>query len=70
MGARFDAWTEHYKRAIWQEAFKRTGLSPEFYLYRARSMNETLPWDHIKSGVSKEYLKKEREKAMEGKETG
>lgn len=69
MGARFDAWTEHYKRAIWQEAFKRTGLSPEFYLYRARSMNETLPWDHIKSGVSKEYLKKEWEKAMEGKET-
>ncbi len=69
MGARFDAWTEHYKRAIWQEAFKRTGLSPEFYLYRARSMNETLPWDHIKSGVSKEYLKKEWDKAMEGKET-
>ena len=69
MGARFDAWTEHYKREIWQEALKRTNLSSEFYLYRSRSIEETLPWDHIKSGVSKEYLKREWQRAMEGKET-
>ena len=69
MGARFDAWTEHYKREIWQEAFKRTGLSPEFYLHRPRSLDEILPWDHIKSGVSNEYLKNEWHRALEGKET-
>jgi radical SAM family uncharacterized protein/radical SAM-linked protein len=69
MGARFDAWTEHYKIEIWQEAFKRTGLTPEFYLYRSRSLDEILPWDHLKSGISKEYFKKEWDRAMEGKET-
>ena len=69
MGARFDAWTEHYKREIWQEALERTGLSPEFYLHRSRSLDEILPWDHIKSGVSKEYLKRELQRALEEIET-
>ena len=54
---------------LWKEAFRRTGLNPEFYLYRSRSTNEILPWDHIKSGVKKSYLKREWEKALMGKIT-
>jgi radical SAM family uncharacterized protein/radical SAM-linked protein len=69
MGARFDAWTEHYDMEIWLEALKRTGLVPEFYLHRSRSKDEILPWDHIQSGISKEYFKKEWQRAMQGKET-
>jgi radical SAM-linked protein len=69
MGARFDAWTEHYDMEIWKEALKRTGLEPDFYLYRTRSLDEIFPWDHIESGVSKGYLKNEWERAMAGKST-
>ncbi|MBW1766411.1 MAG: TIGR03960 family B12-binding radical SAM protein [Deltaproteobacteria bacterium] len=69
MGARFDAWGEHFKMDIWKEAFKRSGLDPEFYLYRSRSTDEVPPWDHINSGVTKGYLKKEWKRALEGKIT-
>lgn len=69
MGARFDAWGEHFRMDIWEEAFKRSGLDPKFYLYRSRSTSEVPPWDHIKCGVTKGYLKKEWKRAMEGKIT-
>ncbi|UCB49470.1 MAG: TIGR03960 family B12-binding radical SAM protein [Deltaproteobacteria bacterium] len=69
LGARFDAWREHFRMDLWKEAFRRTGLNPEFYLYRSRSTKEILPWDHIKSGVKKSYLKREWEKAFQGKIT-
>jgi radical SAM family uncharacterized protein/radical SAM-linked protein len=68
-GARFDAWREHFKMDIWKEAFARTGLNPGFYLYRQRSRDEILPWDHIRSGIEKAYLKEEWQKAMEQKTT-
>ncbi len=32
-------------------------------------MDETLPWDHIRSGVDKDYLRGEFEKALEGAST-
>ncbi len=66
LGARFDAWGEHFNMDIWKEAFALSSLDPDFYLYRPRSTDEVLPWDHIKSGVSKKYLRKENEKAMRG----
>jgi radical SAM family uncharacterized protein/radical SAM-linked protein len=69
LGARFDAWGEHFKMDIWKQAFTRSGLDPEFYLYRSRSAEEILPWAHIKSGVKKRYLEKEWEKALQGKIT-
>ena len=69
MGARFDAWSEHFNRHTWLEALKRAGLDPEFYLYRTRSLEEILPWDHISTGVTKNYLKKEWERALQEKMT-
>jgi len=69
LGARFDAWGEHFSMETWNEAFRRSGLDPEFYLYRSRSMEEVLPWDHIKSGVKTNYLKGEWKKALQGEVT-
>jgi len=65
LGARFDAWGEHFRVDVWQEAFVRAGLEPNFYLHRERSFQEILPWDHIKTGVTKAFLKKEWIKAKE-----
>ena len=39
------------------------GLSADFYTYRERPLDEILPWDFIDCGVTKEYLKREWEKA-------
>jgi radical SAM family uncharacterized protein/radical SAM-linked protein len=69
LGARYDAWKEQLNMDIWKEAFERSGLDPGFYLYRTRSLDEVFPWDHITSGVTKDYLKKEWERAHEGKIT-
>lgn len=69
LGARFDAWSEHFKEGIWMQAFKETQVDPCFYNCRVRSEDEILPWDIIDSGVTKEFLQREREKALVGKTT-
>jgi radical SAM family uncharacterized protein len=63
-GARFDAWGESFDAARWWAAFSSQGLDPGFYAYRQRSLDETLPWDHINSGVSKEFLVSEYERSL------
>ncbi len=69
MGCRFDGWTEHFKPDIWREAFIKAGIDPDFYATRERDVSETLPWAHIDSGVSLEFLKREREKALNAEVT-
>ncbi|MBW2048831.1 MAG: TIGR03960 family B12-binding radical SAM protein [Deltaproteobacteria bacterium] len=59
IGARFDAWGEHFGVEAWHKALERAGLDPSFYLHRERALGETLPWDHINSGVTKAFLRKE-----------
>ena len=68
-GARYDAWSEHFALSLWREAFEEVGLDPAFYLYRERAIDETLPWDHIRSGVAKAFLLEERDKARQEIET-
>jgi radical SAM family uncharacterized protein/radical SAM-linked protein len=63
-GARLDGWNEHFSLARWQQAAEKVGISLEDYL-RPRTMNELLPWDHLSSGVERDFLEKEYERAME-----
>lgn len=56
MGARFDAWKEHFQFELWMDAFEETNLEYEFYTHRERPIDETMPWDHINAGVRKEFL--------------
>jgi radical SAM family uncharacterized protein len=66
-GARFDAWSEHFNIEHWQKAFQTVGLDPDFYSHRIRDLDEVLPWDHIHSGVRKDFLKKDYQWSMDGK---
>lgn len=59
LGARFDGWTEKFRPDIWRQAFDETGVDPDGYAHRERSFDEVLPWDHIRSGPSREVLKRE-----------
>ncbi|RLB42406.1 MAG: TIGR03960 family B12-binding radical SAM protein [Deltaproteobacteria bacterium] len=64
-GARFDAWAEHFDLSLWKSALKEEGLKPETYLLGQKNHNSSLPWDHILTGVNKEYLLSEWQKASE-----
>ncbi|MSQ28397.1 MAG: TIGR03960 family B12-binding radical SAM protein [Dehalococcoidia bacterium] len=58
-GAKFDAWSDYFKWELWQEAFQECGLDPDWYAYRERPLNETLPWSHISDGVMPGFLWRE-----------
>ena len=69
LGAKFDSWGEHFNKAIWEEAFRRNGVDDHFYLMRERLPDEVLPWDHIQSGVTKSFFRREWERAQQGELT-
>ncbi len=68
-GALFDAWSEYFKPEIWDEAFEKFGITAEFYAYRQRPLTEILPWDFIDTGITRQFLEREWNNAMEGKVT-
>jgi radical SAM superfamily enzyme YgiQ (UPF0313 family) len=41
-----------------------SGVSPDFYVFRKKTREESLPWDFIDAGVSKELLWREYEAAV------
>lgn len=64
LGCRFDGWTEHFKKELWDQAFSDCKVSKDFYAHRKRNYDEVLPWDIIDSGITKEFLMRENEKAV------
>lgn len=69
LGCRFDGWTELFKFALWQQAFRECGIEPEWYAWRKYNYDQLLPWEHIEAGVSKKYLIREHRRAMAGETT-
>ena len=69
LGASFDAWNEFFRYELWQQAFSETGIDPDFYTMRRREFREILPWDFIDIGVSRRFLEREWQRAMEEKVT-
>ena len=59
-GGRFDGWSEHFSYERWMECATRElaafGLDVDWYTTRERGESEVLPWDHIDSGLDKEWL--------------
>lgn len=47
-------------------ACRECGLSPDFYLTRERDADEVFPWEVLDSGVDRQYLWQEYEKALKG----
>ena len=66
LGAKFDAWNEHFRPQAWTQAFAEAGLTIDFFARRHRDADETLPWDHIDAGVTKAFLATEQARALRG----
>ncbi|MCL1940252.1 MAG: TIGR03960 family B12-binding radical SAM protein [Desulfovibrionaceae bacterium] len=65
-GAVFTSWIEGFSLDPWLEALAEHGLAMPDYI-RERGLDEPLPWDHLESGLSKEFFARERERAQGGK---
>ncbi|MCD8392341.1 MAG: B12-binding domain-containing radical SAM protein, partial [Cloacibacillus porcorum] len=68
-GARFDGWTEYFNFDLWTAVFADLGIDAAGYT-AARGVDDKLPWDHIDCGVTKDFLLREREKALAEVTTG
>ena len=68
-GARFDGWTEYFNFDLWTAVFADLGIDAAGYT-AARGVDDKLPWDHIDCGVTKDFLLREREKALAAVTTG
>ncbi len=59
-GGRFDGWSEHFSYERWmscaEQALAPYDLDVAWYTTRERGESEVLPWDHLDSGLDKEWL--------------
>ena len=59
-GGRFDGWNEHFSYTRWAEAcadvFANTPVDLDWFTTRERMQDEVLPWDHLDSGLDREWL--------------
>ena len=59
-GQRFDGWSEHFSYDRWmaaaETAFADETVDVNWYTIRERELSEVLPWDHLDSGLDKEWL--------------
>ena len=69
LGCIYDSWSDIFDYEKWMKAFENTGLDIAFYNERERSLDELFPWDFIDIGVTKAFLKREWERAMNGEVT-
>ena len=59
-GARFDGWSEHFSFDRWMTAadvaLADLPVDVAWYTTREREYTEVLPWDHLDSGLDKDWL--------------
>lgn len=65
-GFKLDAWSECFSLERWNEVFRDAGIDPDFYATRGFGAEELLPWDVIDCGVTKAFLRRERDRAYAG----
>jgi radical SAM superfamily enzyme YgiQ (UPF0313 family) len=64
-GGVFQEWSEHFNHDLWVESMARHGLSVEWYVYRHRTEDEALPWDHLSAGLHRDFLWQDWRDALE-----
>lgn len=64
LGCRLDAWKEYFDPAKWYQAMEVTGISASSFAEREYAPDARLPWEHIDTGISREFLWKEYQNAL------
>ena len=68
LGARFDGWHEMPTLEIWLQAMAETRVDLDWFSHRERDEREALPWDHLDSGLEKEWLWEDWQDSLAEKE--
>jgi radical SAM family uncharacterized protein len=59
-GGRFDGWSEHFSFTRWMKAAEQAladePVDVDWFTTRDRDNNEVLPWDHLDSGLDRDWL--------------
>jgi radical SAM family uncharacterized protein len=65
-GGRFDGWSEHFSYERWMSAAESAlaGVDVDWFTTRERGYDEVLPWDHLDSGLDKDWLWEDWEDAL------
>jgi len=69
LGQKFDSWGEFFHFDVWMQAFQEAGIDYKYYAERPIPLEEKLPWEHIDVFVTKKFLMKEYQNAMDEKVT-
>jgi radical SAM superfamily enzyme YgiQ (UPF0313 family) len=68
-GGRFDGWSEHFSFERWSaacaETLAETPVDLAWYTTRERDYGEVLPWDHLDSGLDRDWLWEDWQSAIE-----
>jgi radical SAM family uncharacterized protein len=68
-GARFDGWSEYFSFERWvasaAEALADTPVDLDWYTMRERGYDEVLPWEHLDSGLDREWLWQDWQSAVD-----
>jgi radical SAM family uncharacterized protein len=71
-GGRFDGWSEHFSYERWTGAaaaeLEPLGVSLDWFTTRERGRDEVLPWDHLDSGLERDWLWDDWQDALSGRE--
>lgn len=65
LGCRLDGWSDKFDFSLWEKAFEKANIDPDFYTTRNRENDKNLAWDIIDSRVLKKFLKNEFQKAKD-----
>jgi radical SAM family uncharacterized protein/radical SAM-linked protein len=65
LGCRLDGWSDVFDMQKWETAMDLTGISAAAFAAKTYERSDKLPWEHIDIGVTKEFLWKENQKAVE-----
>ncbi|MBY4798064.1 TIGR03960 family B12-binding radical SAM protein [Collinsella sp. AGMB00827] len=68
-GQRFDAWTEQFSLARWEEAAQDLGMNLKEIAQTPFPLTAHLPWEHVSPGVSRGFLEREYRRALAGQTT-
>ncbi len=58
-GAKFDAWDEYFTKEAWDSAIDEAGWDVSASVCKKKTVQDHLPWDTIRIGAGKGYLKNE-----------
>ena len=68
LGARMDGWDECFDYDLWMRAFAEAGVDVAWFTTRERDESEVFPWEHLDSGLERDWLWQDWLDAVRGAE--